>query len=313
MPDPSRAAAPKQRANPVNADAASHHPSVLITGSSTGIGEACALEFHRLGFRVFAGVRRECDGRRLVEQASPRLVPVMLDVTDAESISQAAARIREESGAAGLAGLVNNAGITVAFALEFLPMDELRRQFEVNVFGALAVTQAMLPMLKAARGRIVNVSSVSGLVAAPYVGAYAASKFALEALSDSLRVELRHFGIQVAVVEPADVDTPIWQKSREAADRLRDRLAEVTADDVAEAARAAYAEDVSAMRAATAKSAAHAMPVSRVVRAVVHALTARRPKTRYPVGAKTWGVTLALRFLPDRFRDRIVRNSLGLK
>lgn len=271
------------------------------------------MEFHRLGFRVFAGVRRECDGQRLVEQASPRLVPVMLDVTDAESISRAAAKIREETRAAGLAGLVNNAGITMAFALEFLPIDELRHQFEVNVFGALAVTQAMLPMLKSAHGRIVNISSISGLVAAPYVGPYAASKFALEALSDSLRVELRHFGIEVAVVEPADVDTPIWQKSREASDRLRDKLAEVTAGEVAEAARAAYADDITAMRATTSQSAAKAMPVSHVVRAVVHALTARRPRTRYPIGAKTWGVMLALRFLPDRLRDRIVRNSLGLK
>ncbi len=285
----------------------------MVTGSSTGIGAACALELHRLGFRVFAGVRRESDGQRLVEQASSRIVPVLLDVTDPQSISQAAVRIQEEVGAAGLAGLVNNAGITVAFALEFLPIDELRRQFEVNVFGALAVTQAMLPMLKAGRGRIVNISSVSGLVAAPYVGPYAASKFALEALSDSLRVELRHFGIRVAVVEPGDVDTPIWQKSREASDRLRDRLAEVTADDVAEAARAAYAQDITAMREATGKSAANAMPPSRVVRAVVHALTARRPRTRYPVGAKTWAVSLLFRILPDRLRDRIVRSSLGMK
>lgn len=297
----------------MTAEAANDPRSVLITGTSTGIGEACALEFHRRGFRVFAGVRRESDGQRLLEQTSPRLVPVLLDVTDEESIAQAATTIHEMIGETGLAGLVNNAGITVAFPLELLPLDEFRRQFEVNLFGVLGVTQAMLPMLKKGPGRIVNMSSLSGRVASPYVGAYAASKHALEALSDSLRVELRHFGIKIAVVEPADVATPIWQKSREASDRLRDRLAEKATGPEIESARQAYTEDITAMRATTAKFADRAIPVNRVVRAVVHALCARRPKTRYPVGAKTWAVVLALRFFPDGLRDRVIRRSLGLK
>lgn len=220
-------------------------PSVLITGSSTGIGQACALEFHRRGFQVFAGVRREQDGQRLWEQTSDRLVPVLIDVTDAESIANTAAMIREATGEKGLVGLVNNAGITVAFPLEFIPLEELRRQLEVNVVGHVAVTQAMLPMLRTARGRIVNVSSISGRIAAPYVGPYAASKHALEAISDSLRIELRNFGIHVALIEPGDVDTPIWQKSRAAADRLRDKMAAAVGGQVSQEVRDGYAATLS--------------------------------------------------------------------
>lgn len=288
-------------------------PSVLITGSSTGIGQACALEFHRRGFQVFAGVRREQDGQRLLEQTSDRLVPVLIDVTDAESIANTAAMIGEATGENGLAGLVNNAGITVAFPLEFIPLEELRRQMEVNVVGHVAVTQAMLPMLRTARGRIVNISSISGRLAAPYVGPYAASKHALEAISDSLRIELRNFGVHVALIEPGDVDTPIWQKSREAADRLRDKITDAVSGQISQEVRDCYSADIAAMREATTKMAASAISVDRVVRAVVHALCARRPKTRYPVGAKTWAVVLLLRFLPDRIRDWIICRSLGLK
>ncbi len=288
-------------------------PSVLITGSSTGIGEGCAVELDKLGFRVFAGVRREVDGERLVARTSSRLVPIMLDITDADAIARAAAVVAEATGPLGLAGLVNNAGITVAFPLEFVLVDELRRQFEVNLIGHLAVTQAMLPMLRTARGRIVNVSSIAGRVAAPYVGPYAASKHALEALSDSLRIELRHSGVKVSLIEPGDVDTPIWEKSRAAADQLRDQVIDDVADRVAPEVRDHYTEDIAAMRAATTKMADTAMPVSRVVRAVVHALTARRPRTRYPIGAKTWAAVLVLKLLPDRLRDWIVCRSLGLK
>jgi NAD(P)-dependent dehydrogenase (short-subunit alcohol dehydrogenase family) len=296
----------------MTAEPASGVSSVLITGASSGIGEACALELHRRGFRVFAGVRRPSDAERLVAQTSPQLMPVLLDVTDAQSVAQAAQTIAQATGEAGLAGLVNNAGATVAFPLEFLPLEAFRQQLEVNVVGQLAVIQAMLPQLRAARGRIVNMSSVSGLVAAPYVGAYAASKHALEALSDSLRVELRHFGVHVAVIEPGDVDTPIWQKSRAAADRLRDSVLEEAQRRVSPEVSERYAQDITAMRAATDRFAAQAMPVGRVVRAVVHALCARRPKTRYPVGAKTWGVFFGLRFLPTKIRDRIVCRNLGM-
>lgn len=288
--------------------------SVLITGSSTGIGEACAIALHGKGIRVFAGVRRKEDGERLVEKTSAALIPLLLDVTDAQAIKAATQQIAETTGDGGLSGVVNNAGITIAFPLEFLPMDMLRKQFEVNVIGPAAVTQAVLPLIRRGQGRVVNVSSVSGLVAAPYIGAYAASKHALEAMSDSLRVELRNFNVPVSLVEPADVATPIWEKSRQAANDLRSEVLDnVDSDVVSEEVREAYARDIAAMRQSTSKSEQHAIPVSRVVRAIEHALLARRPKTRYLVGGKTRAVKFFLRYLPDRLRDRIVMNSLGMK
>lgn len=283
----------------------SNPPAVLITGASTGIGEACALELDRRGFRVFAGVRSEAAGQRLQQQASPRLVPVHIDVTDGASIAAAAEQIHESLGPSGLAGLVNNAGIAVAGPMEMVPLDLLRRQLEVNVIGQVAVIQAMLPLLRAARGRIVNMSSVSGIAAAPFLGPYCASKHALEAISDSLRVELRRWGIRVSLVEPGSVNTPIWEKSRASAEEL---LHEMPA-----AAESLYGEDFAAARKATEEMAGRAMPVDRVVRAVVHALTARRPKTRYPVGADTRLVAAVWHLLGDRLHDWFMRRALGLK
>jgi len=279
--------------------------AVVITGASTGIGEACALEMDRRGWRVFAGVRAAADGQRLAEQASPRLTPLRIEVTDRDSIARAAESVAAAVGQAGLAGLVNNAGIAVPGPLEMLPIDLLRRQLEVNVIGQVAVTQAMIPLLRAGRGRIVNMSSISGLVAAPYLGPYAASKHALEALSDSLRVELRAWGISVSVVEPGNVKTPIWQKARaQAQDLLRDMPPQ--ADSL-------YGPDIAAMHQATARMEDTGMPVECVVRAVVHALTARRPKTRYPVGAQTRLAAFFWRFLGDRTRDWLMRRELGLR
>jgi len=278
---------------------------VVITGSSTGIGAACALELDRRGLRVFAGVRSEADGKRLQEQASEKLTPVMIDVTDAESIAAAADVVSEAAGRAGLAGLVNNAGIVVAGPLEIVPLDRLRRQLEVNVVGQVAVTQAFLPLLRIGKGRIVNVGSLNGRLAAPYVGAYSASKFALEALTDALRTELRNWGIAVSIVEPANVDTPIWEKSLAAADKA--------AEEVAPEALELYQADLDAMRAAVRRLADGAMPVARVVRAVVHALCARRPKTRYPVGLQTRLAIRAAKWLPDRLRDWFIRRELGLR
>jgi len=279
--------------------------AVVITGASTGIGEACALEMDRRGWRVFAGVRAAADGQRLAEQASPRLTPLRIEVTDRDSIARAAESVAAAVGQAGLAGLVNNAGIAVPGPLEMLPIDLLRRQLEVNVIGQVAVTQAMIPLLRAGRGRIVNMSSISGLVAAPYLGPYAASKHALEALSDALRVELRAWGISVSVVEPGNVKTPIWQKARaQAQDLLRDMPPQ--ADSL-------YGPDIAAMHQATARMEDTGMPVECVVRAVVHALTARRPKTRYPVGAQTRLAAFFWRFLGDRTRDWLMRRELGLR
>ncbi|NUQ66216.1 MAG: SDR family NAD(P)-dependent oxidoreductase [Pirellulales bacterium] len=278
---------------------------VLVTGASTGIGEACALELDRRGCRVFAGVRRESDADRLRRQASQRLTTLLLDITETGAIAAAAETIREAAGGAGLYGLVNNAGIVVTGPLELLPLEQIRRQLEVNVLGQVAVTQAMLPMLRAARGRIVNMGSISGRVAAPCLGPYAASKFALEAVTDAFRLELRQWGIAVSIVEPGSVETPIWEKAM----AFAQDLAETSPPE----AVALYSADIEAMRRASEHLARTGMPVRKVVAAVMHALFARRPRTRYPVGPATRFSIGALKFAPDRLRDWFVLRSLGMR
>lgn len=182
---------------------------VLITGASSGIGLAAALEMKQRGWRVFATVRRQADLLSLTQQGRGLIEPILMEVTDDESVTAALDLVRERAGR--LDGLVNNAGIAVAGPLELLPVEELQRQFEVNVFGVHRVTRAALPLLRAARGRIVNISSVQGAMAIPFSGPYTASKFALEALSDTLRLEL-HGTVKVIVLQPGAVRTPIWDK-----------------------------------------------------------------------------------------------------
>jgi len=280
-------------------------PAIVITGASTGIGEACALALARRGLRVVAGVRSEAAGKNLQAKASGRLAPLRIDVTDAASIAAAAAEVAASVGEAGLAGLVNNAGICVAGPLEAVPIDALRRQLEVNVVGQVAVTQAFLPLLRKAQGRVVNISSLNGGLAVPYMGAYSASKFAIEAITDALRIELRTWNIHVAAVEPGAIATPIWEKSVSAADQMP--------ETVPSEVLALYEADLPAVRKSVEKTARQADSVDRVVRAVVDALTAQRPKTRYYLG---WHVRLpfkGMKMLNDRVRDWIVRRAMGLK
>lgn len=278
--------------------------SVVITGASTGIGAACAVELHNRGFRVFAGVRRAVDGLRLQEQTSRLLAPLMIDVTDEASIAEAAKTVASSLDGGPLVGLVNNAGILVGGPLEMLSLADFRRQLDVNVVGQLAVIQAMLPLLRDCGGRIVNISSFSGRIAVPYSGAYAASKHALEAMSDALRIELRRWKIPVSVIEPGSVKTPIWDKAMDNADRVLESMTP--------RAMALYGEDMQAMREASRRLAAQAMPVERVVAAVVHALTSRSPKARYPVGLQTRVAFLLQPWLPVRLRDWLLRKALGL-
>jgi NAD(P)-dependent dehydrogenase (short-subunit alcohol dehydrogenase family) len=184
--------------------------TVVVTGTSTGIGRATALHLDRLGYRVFAGVRRAEDAVRLRSEGSERLAPVLLDVTDIGSIEAAAKTVSAEVGERGLAGLVNNAGIVTGGPLEFVPLDELRRQLEVNTVGPVAVIQHFLPLVRRGRGRVVFVSSIGGRFSQPIVGPYCASKFALEALADALRMEVAPSGIHVSLVEPGAVKTMIF-------------------------------------------------------------------------------------------------------
>ncbi len=272
--------------------------AVVITGASTGIGRATALHLDRNGFRVFAGVRREADAESLRKEASERLRPIHLDVVDGASIEAARKTVEETLGDDGLGGLVNNAGISVGGAYEFLNLDDLRRQLEVNFVGPVAVTQAFLPLIRRRRGRVVNVSSIGGRMAAPIIGAYAASKFAVEAFSDSLRVELKPWGMHVSVIEPGAIATPMFAKGQANADEM-----------VGQAPKQAlelYGPAIEAVRAAFRELEKAAIPPERVAKAIQHALTARRPRTRYLVGpdAKVQGLLASI--LPDRLRDALL-------
>jgi len=268
--------------------------TVVVTGSSTGIGHACAVALSAEGFHVLAGVRNETDGEATRDAGAE---PVIVDVTDATTIDALAERVREEHDGR-LAGLVNNAGISVAGPLEGLPIDEWRRQFEVNVFGQVAVTKALLPALRAAKGRIAFMSSVGGKSAIPLLGPYGASKHAIEAVGDSLRQEMEPFGVDVAIIEPGSVQTPIWDKGLAEAATVRAALG----DEV----NRLYGDRLDAMAALAEKTGAAGVPPAEVAKAVTHALTADRPKTRYVVGREARAQLTANAILPDRAFDRLV-------
>ena len=275
--------------------------TVLVTGASSGIGEACALRLDRLGHRVFAGVRREADGERLRAAASERLQPVLLDVTDAGQIEAAAKQVAAEPG--GLQGLVNNAGIGKGGPVEYLPLEDWRTQLEVNVIGQVAVTKAMLPSIRDGKGRVVFIGSIGGKSSTALTGPYNASKHAIEAIGESLRHELSPWGIWVAVVEPGAVKTPIWDKTREEADRLE--------RDLPEEARDRYSRHIAAVRKALEMQARRGIDPEQVAKAVEHALFAGRPRTRYPVGIDARLQTAMVRLLPDRAREAIIRTVAG--
>lgn len=268
--------------------------TVVITGASSGIGEATARHLAGLGFTVRAGVRKEADAERL---AGPGIEPLIIDVTDQASIDRAAGEITGP-----LAGLVNNAGVAVTGPLEFLPIDELRHQLEINVIGQVAVTQAFLPRIREGMGRIVFMSSIGGKVALPLAGAYAGSKFAIEAISDSLRRELRPWGIQVSAIEPGAVQTPIWEKGAEAADGLMQNMPAEVMDH--------YGEVIDALRAEAKKFETDATDPQEVADAVAHALTASKPKTRYPVGRDAKIRSKLARVMPDRVMDAAIGRAL---
>ncbi len=278
--------------------------SVVITGASTGIGRAAALHMDRQGFQVFAGVRRDEDARALRSAASARLTPLMLDVTDATGIEAAAKSVEQALGAAGLGGLVNNAGVGVTAVQEFIDLDELRRQLEVNVVGPVAVTRAFLPLLRLGGGRVVHVGSMGGYNAAPFMGPYAASKFAIEALTDSLRRELRPWGLEVALIEPGSIGTPIWDKAQSYADEVRKGLSERALD--------LYGDHLDKMVKFAVSASLRAIPAEKVAEAIHHALTSPRPRTRYRVGFDAKLVKFLTRVLPDRAIDALVARMIGM-
>jgi NAD(P)-dependent dehydrogenase (short-subunit alcohol dehydrogenase family) len=274
-------------------------PTALITGASTGIGRATALRLAASGWTVLAGVRKTADGEALSAAGGERVLPVELDVTDAAQIARAAERVREIAPA-GLDALINNAGTAVGGPLELLAMDDLRRQFDVNFFAHVAVTQALIGALRRARGRIVLISSVGGLVSTPYMGPYHASKYALEAAGNVLRMELARSHVQVALVEPGSVATPIWEKNRGQTDFA-----------VPEELREQYGHVPAAMAKALNDTARRGIPPERVAQTIERALSARRMRARYIVGADAHVMVWASRLLPDLVFDRVVRRAVG--
>lgn len=278
--------------------------AVVITGASTGIGAACALQLDRLGFAVFAGVRKSEDGVALQKAGSDRLVSLALDVTDPTTVQKSHATVLEATRERGLFGLINNAGIAVVGPLEAVPISDLRRQLEVNVIGQVTVTQAFLPLVRQARGRIVNMGSIAGLSTMPLMGPYSASKFALEAITDALRLEVQQWGIHVSIIEPGAIATPIWNKSAmEAAERETAMGAEL---------RMLYQPIVAAVRKVVGEASKRAISPDAVAKVVEEALTAPSPKPRYLVGIDAKLRSLMVKLLPDRISDRMLTWILKL-
>jgi NAD(P)-dependent dehydrogenase (short-subunit alcohol dehydrogenase family) len=276
---------------------------IVVTGASTGIGEAAATRLAAQGFTVFAGVRKEADADRLQSKSLPGMRPLMIDVADDASVSRAATEVTAAVGDSGLQGLVNNAGVSWGGPLETQDLGEIRAMFDVNIFGLIAVTQAFLGLIRQGRGRIVNMSSVGGRMSVPFVAAYSATKFGVEAISDALRVELRPWRIKVACIEPGSIATPLWERGFEQFDRQVEKMSPE--------ARALYGEYVPRMRKITEQSASRGIPPARVADAVEHALTAAQPRTRYLVGADALAQT-AFRKVPDRARDALMGRVMGL-
>jgi NAD(P)-dependent dehydrogenase (short-subunit alcohol dehydrogenase family) len=277
--------------------------SVVVTGTSTGIGWGTAKVLIARGFRVFGSVRRTADAERLSAEFGDAFVPLLFDVTDEAAVKAAAAQVRAELGGEKLAGLVNNAGVAVAGPLLELPLAEFRRQIDINLTGVVITTQAFAPLvgtdrnLNGSPGRIVNISSVGGKNAIPFLAPYAASKFALEGLSESLRRELLPFGIDVVVIAPGAVATPIWSKAEQV--------------DVTPYLNTPYAAALERMRAYMLTLGKTGLPPERIGEAVYYALTAAKPKVRTTVTPRPLE-DLMVRTLPKRVVDRMIGGRLGL-
>jgi NAD(P)-dependent dehydrogenase (short-subunit alcohol dehydrogenase family) len=276
---------------------------VIVTGASTGIGWATTKTLVAKGFHVFAGVRREADAARLSAEFGANVTPLCFDVTDSAAVAKAAETVAAALGAQTLAGLVNNAGVAVPGPLLHVPIADLRRQLEVNLVAQLAVTQAFAPLLgtdprrAGGKGRIVMMSSVADRAAFPFNGPYSASKSALDRLSEALRRELMLFGIDVIVIAPGPIDTPIWDKAEAA--------------DLAAFAGTPYAAVLGKARHVMLKMGRRGLPAERVGAVIAEALTTRRPRTRYVVTPTPFQYALS-RVLPRRMIDRMIARGLGL-
>ena len=274
-------------------------PAVLITGASRGIGRATTMRLAGNGWDVFATVRRAEDGAQLLtEGPAGKIHTLQLDVTDAVQLEQLAGSLPER-----LEAVVNNAGIVVPGPLESLTTDEVRHQLEVNVIGPLAVSNAVLPKLRSSRGRIVFVSSLSGRISTPMTGAYNASKFALEAIADAWRLELKPWGVSVSLVEPAMTDTDMWRKAPE--------QQQSTEKAMAPEHRELYHEHLDGLRRTIPRLQRMAKPAERVAATIERALTASRPKARYVVGLDAKAQAALTALMPQRVKDAALAKATG--
>ena len=275
--------------------------SIVITGASSGIGLDAATLLVERGFRVFGSVRKESDGQSVRRRLGDDFVPLIFDVTDQAKVAQAVEQVRAAIGDGGLTALVNNSGIASSGPLMHVPLDELRKLLEVNVVGLLAVTQAFLPLLGARSGcshppgRVINISSISGGLVFPFGGAYAASKFAVEAISDGLRLELGLYGIEVVAIEPGTIRTPLWDKF----DAMAPDRPYGDTD---------YRQSLDALRALLVKEIGKGAPPSRVSQAILDAIERARPKARYPLTSQWW----LGKIMPTGLLDRALRKSVKL-
>ena len=278
---------------------------VVITGVSTGIGYACVKVLVDRGFRVYGSVRKPADADRLQQEFGEKFVPLLFDVTDEPAVQAGAEKVKAHLDMATLDGLVNNAGIEIAGPLAYLPTDQFRYQLEVNLTGPLIVTKAFLPLLgadqsrKGRPGRIVNISSAGGKIAGPFTGAYSASKFGLEGFSESLRRELMLFGIDVIIIGPGAVVTPIWQKSETG---VTERFRETP-----------FVEALAKFESYAAKEGANGFPPSVIGNVVSQALTSEHPKIRYAVVPNRLTNWIIPQLLPMRILDKLVAQFMGIK
>ncbi len=276
---------------------------ILITGVSTGIGHAATAELLRRGYHVFGSVRKQKDADRLQEEFGATFTPLLLDVSDHESIAPGVRKVSDSVGDKGLTALINNAGVLIPGPLIYMPLEDFRLGFEINLLGLLDVTQQFLPLLGALPdapfppGRIINMGSVSGKFAYPFLGGYAATKHGLEAFSDALRRELMIYGVDVILIEPGTTRTPIVDKVKVQMQQYKETE---------------YKGMIDVWMKQVAKRETSGMPMEKVINALCQAVESERPKTRYAVPRKWFSGWILPRILPDRWLDRLAANRLGL-
>lgn len=266
--------------------------AVVVTGASTGIGRATALLLDKKGYRVFAGVRKQADAESLSEEASDRLTPITIDVTEERSIASAKQKVERAVGDDGLVGLVNNAGIGTGGPVESMDLNDLRQALEVNLVGQVAVTQAFLPQIREAKGTIVFIASIGGRIASPFMSPYNTSKFGVEALGESLRHELKPWEIDVVVIEPGSIDTPIWEKGAETIDEQTSKLSPTV--------KRLYGKQLDRMEEVLKETASRGIPPEKVAKAVHTAISSDNPRHRYLVGTDAKIAARLKGSLPDR-------------